>query len=58
LRGKIRHITQIGKTKDAEEISVGKPVGKWHCGRQECDGRITLRWTLGKYCVEMGGRWN
>jgi hypothetical protein len=38
----------MGEKSKAYKISVGKLEGKNHCGNLGVDGRIILKWILGK----------
>jgi hypothetical protein len=46
------HVARMGEVRGAY-ILVGKPEGRRTLGRPGVDGRITLRWILGKWGVEM-----
>jgi hypothetical protein len=36
---------------------VGKYLGKIYLEDQEVEGRITIRWILGRWAVRMGLKW-
>jgi hypothetical protein len=42
------HVARMGEVRGAYNILVGKPEGRRPLGRPRLDGRITLRWILGK----------
>jgi hypothetical protein len=44
----------MGETRKAYKILVGKPEGKRPLGRPRQDGRIILKWILGKWGL---GEW-
>jgi len=44
----VGHVACRGEVRSVYKIFVGKPEGKRPLGRLGVDGRITLRWTLGR----------
>jgi hypothetical protein len=42
------HVAHMGEVRGAYKILVGRPEGRRPLGRLGEDGRITLRWILGK----------
>jgi hypothetical protein len=44
----VGHVAHMGEVRGACNILVGRPEGRRPLGRLSIDGRITLRWILGK----------
>jgi hypothetical protein len=42
------HVARMGEVRGAYNILAGRPEGRRTMGRPSVDGRITLRWILGK----------
>jgi hypothetical protein len=47
------HVAHLGEVRGAYNILVGKPEGRNHWEDIGVDGRITLRWILGKQGLGM-----
>jgi hypothetical protein len=48
----------MGETRIGYRIQWRNLFEDDHLQDQEEDGRVTLRWTLRKLVLKMGGRWN
>jgi hypothetical protein len=42
------HVAGMEEMRNAHKILVQKPEGKRQLGRPRCDGRIILKWFVGK----------
>ena len=42
------HVAHMGEDRGVQRVLVWKPEGKNHCGDQDVDGRIILRWLFTK----------
>jgi hypothetical protein len=50
-----RHVARMGEGRNAYRVLVGKPEGKHHFKDQCVDGRMGLKWTLGRLVWGGGG---
>jgi hypothetical protein len=44
----VGHVARMGEGRGVYRVLIGKPECKRPLGRLGVDGRITLRWTLGR----------